>query len=96
MFEIALWQLPMIVIPIPESISRDQRSNAYAMAGRGVAFVLEENNIGRPVFFSEISRILDSKENYMKMSEAGLKFENSRHAANLIARELIKICVSHL
>lgn len=96
MFEIALWQLPMIVIPIPTSISRDQCSNAYAMAGRGVATVLEENNVGKSVVFSQISQILDSKEKYAKMSEAGMQFENSRHAASTIARELIRICVSHL
>jgi UDP-N-acetylglucosamine--N-acetylmuramyl-(pentapeptide) pyrophosphoryl-undecaprenol N-acetylglucosamine transferase len=96
MFEVALWQLPMIVIPIPQSISRDQCSNAYAMAGRGGAYVLEENNMGQSVIFSEISRILESPENYKKMSEAGLQFENSRDAANVIARELIKICVSHM
>lgn len=96
MFEIALWQLPMLVIPIPQTISRDQCSNAYAMAGRGVAYVLEENNVGQSVIFSEISRILDSPENYKKMSEAGLQFENSREAANIIGRELIKICLSHI
>lgn len=95
MFEIALWQLPMIVIPIPKTISRDQCSNAYAMAGRGIASVLEENNVGNSVIFSEISRILNSEERYMKMSEAGLKFENSRHAANIIGKELIRICMSH-
>lgn len=95
MFEIALWQLPMLVIPIPETISRDQRSNAYAMAGRGIASVLEENNIGNSTLLAEISRILDNKDNYKKMSEAGLKFESSRMAANTIARELIRICLSH-
>lgn len=95
MFEIALWQLPMLVIPIPKSISRDQCSNAYAMAGRGVASVLEEDNVGGSVIFSEISRILSSEENYMKMSEACLQFENSREAARVIARELLRICLSH-
>jgi UDP-N-acetylglucosamine--N-acetylmuramyl-(pentapeptide) pyrophosphoryl-undecaprenol N-acetylglucosamine transferase len=95
MFEVALWQLPMIVIPIPQSISRDQCSNAYAMAGRGVAAVLEENNTGHSVVFSQISQILDSKEHYTKMSEAGMQFESSRNAATLIARELIRICMSH-
>lgn len=95
MFEMALWQLPMLVIPIPQTISRDQCSNAYAMAGRGTALVLEENNTGKSVVMAEISRILDSQENYIKMSEAGMQFENSRDAANVIARELIKVCVSH-
>ncbi len=95
MFEIALWQLPMLVIPIPQSISRDQCSNAYAMASRGIASVLEENNLGQAIIFTEISRILDNKENYMKMSESSMKLNNSRESANVIARELIRICLSH-
>lgn len=95
MFEIALWQLPMLVIPIPQTISRDQCSNAYAMASRGVASVLEENNIGKSIVFSEISRILDNNEHYAKMSEAGMKFENNRTASVTIAKELVRICLSH-
>jgi len=31
----------------------------------------------------------------MKMSEACLKLENSREAAKIIARELLRICLSH-
>lgn len=95
MFEIALWQLPMLVVPIPESISRDQRSNAYAMSGRGVATVLEENNLSPTIILSEISRIMETKENYMKMAEAGIQFEASRTAATTIAREIIRIGLSH-
>lgn len=95
MFEMALWQIPMLVIPIPETISRDQRSNAYAMAGRGVAEVLEENNLSPTVVLSEISRILDNENTYKKMAEAGKQFENSRTAATTIAREIIRIGLSH-
>lgn len=95
MFEIALWQLPMIVIPIPESISRDQRSNANTMAGHGVASVIEENNLEPNIFLTEVERIMSNKETYMKMSQAGKQFENSRTAATVIARELIRIGLSH-
>jgi UDP-N-acetylglucosamine--N-acetylmuramyl-(pentapeptide) pyrophosphoryl-undecaprenol N-acetylglucosamine transferase len=95
MFEMALWQLPMIVIPIPPTISRDQTSNAYAMASRGVASVIEEGNVSSSVLFAEIHRILSIPENYNHMAQAGLKFENSRTAANVIAREIIRICLSH-
>lgn len=95
MFEIALWQLPMLVVPIPETISRDQRSNAYAMAGRGVATVLEENNLVPTIMLTEIARVMENKESYEKMSQAGKQFENSRMAATTIARELIKIGLSH-
>ena len=44
---------------------------------------------------AEISRIIDNKENYRKMSEAGKQFEQSRTAATIIARELIRIGLSH-
>lgn len=94
-FEYALWQLPMILIPIPESISRDQRSNAYAVASLGAAFVLEENNVSGSVLEAEISRILDDKETYEKMSHACEAFADSRRAATIIARELIRIGLSH-
>lgn len=96
MFEMALWQLPMIVIPIPETVSRDQRSNAYAMAGRGIATVLEENNATPSIILSEIYRILDNKEQYLKMAYAGKQFENSRKAATIIADELLRVGASHL
>jgi UDP-N-acetylglucosamine--N-acetylmuramyl-(pentapeptide) pyrophosphoryl-undecaprenol N-acetylglucosamine transferase len=95
MFEIALWQLPMLVVPIPESISRDQRSNANTMAGHGVASVVEENNLEPTILLTEIQRILGNKETYLKMSQAGKQFENCRTAATTIARELIRIGLSH-
>lgn len=96
MFEMVLWRLPMVVIPIPESISRDQKSNAYAMASQGVAMVLEENNIGPNVLISTISRILDNEDEYNHMIKNAYIFENSRNAASTIAREIVRICLSHL
>jgi UDP-N-acetylglucosamine--N-acetylmuramyl-(pentapeptide) pyrophosphoryl-undecaprenol N-acetylglucosamine transferase len=95
MFEMALWQLPMIVVPIPESISRDQRSNAYAMASHGVATVLEENNLSVNILMSMISRILDNDDTYNGMIKNSSFFENSKSAATVIARELIRIGLSH-
>jgi UDP-N-acetylglucosamine--N-acetylmuramyl-(pentapeptide) pyrophosphoryl-undecaprenol N-acetylglucosamine transferase len=95
MFEMAIWQLPMIVVPIPESISRDQRSNAYAMASHGVATVLEENNLGTNVLLSVITRILDNPETYNEMTKNAPLFNDSREAASTIARELVRIALSH-
>ncbi len=94
-FEIGLWQLPMIIIPIPESISRDQRSNAYTAASLGVATVIEEGNLSSIVLMNEIKRIFDNKDIYKKMSDNCKVFDNSKDAASVIAREIISIGLSH-
>lgn len=96
LFEMALWQLPAIIVPISEKVSRDQRSNAYAYASRGAATVLEENNFTKNVFISEVHRILKNKELYASMVEAATKFSSSREASGVIARELIRISLSHI
>ena len=95
MFEMVVWQLPMIAIPIPETISRDQRSNAYAMASHNFATVLEENNLGANILLAMISRILDDENNYNAMIKNAHLFDNSLSAATVIARELIRIGLSH-
>lgn len=95
MFEMALWRLPMIVVPIPATISRDQTSNAYAMASHGVATVLEENNLGSNLLIAVISKILNNEDEYNSMIKNAHLFEDSRDAASTIARELLRICLSH-
>ena len=57
--EIGLWKKPAILIPIPESVSHDQRSNAYAYARTGAAIVIEEENLTPHLLTSEIQRIID-------------------------------------
>lgn len=94
-FELALWGLPMIIVPIPESISRDQRSNAYAAAALGIATVIEEGNLSSIVLTNELSRILDDKVVYTKMSENCRVLDSSREAASVIAREIVRIGLSH-
>ena len=94
LFELAMWQLPSIIIPIPETISRDQRSNAYAYVRTGAAIVLEEGNLTENILVTSIEQILQ-EEFYTKMVKACLEFDYSRNAATLIARELIGIGLSH-
>lgn len=96
LFEIALWQLPSIVIPIPETISRDQRSNAYAFAKMGLSSVVEENNLTPNILISEIVRIFSNKEVYESMMNKGKNFQLSRNASNVIAREIVGLALSHL
>ncbi|MFA5744811.1 MAG: UDP-N-acetylglucosamine--N-acetylmuramyl-(pentapeptide) pyrophosphoryl-undecaprenol N-acetylglucosamine transferase [Candidatus Paceibacterota bacterium] len=60
--EIGLWKKPAILIPIPESISHDQRTNAYAFAKTGAAIVIEEKNLTPNLIASEVKRIISDPE----------------------------------
>jgi UDP-N-acetylglucosamine--N-acetylmuramyl-(pentapeptide) pyrophosphoryl-undecaprenol N-acetylglucosamine transferase len=94
LFEIAAWGLPSIVIPIPETISHDQRTNAYTYARAGAGVVLEENNLTRDVFLSEIRRLLNSEPLRREMGEAAKRF--SKPDADIaIAKEIVQIAIAH-
>jgi UDP-N-acetylglucosamine--N-acetylmuramyl-(pentapeptide) pyrophosphoryl-undecaprenol N-acetylglucosamine transferase len=94
LFEIAYHGKPAIVIPIPEDVSRDQRSNAYAYANSGAATVLEEHNLTQNLLAQEISTIINDSDRYTKMSQAarGMYIEG---AAQKIASILISIGIEH-
>lgn len=93
-FEIALWGLPSIVVPIPETISRDQRSNAFSYARSGAAIVIEENNLTSNVLLSEIQRLMGDEAKRRAMGEAAKVFSRPE-AARTIAEELIAISRTH-
>jgi UDP-N-acetylglucosamine--N-acetylmuramyl-(pentapeptide) pyrophosphoryl-undecaprenol N-acetylglucosamine transferase len=93
--EIAAWRKPTVLIPIPESVSHDQRSNAYAYAHAGGAVVLEEENLTPNLLVSEVTRIAGDPAAAARMATAGVAFANPQAAA-LIAHELIRIGISHL
>jgi UDP-N-acetylglucosamine--N-acetylmuramyl-(pentapeptide) pyrophosphoryl-undecaprenol N-acetylglucosamine transferase len=92
--EIGLWKKPAILIPIPESISHDQRSNAYSYAGTGAAIVIEEENLAPHLLVSEIRRILDDPAEKGRMSQSAAGFTDP-DAARIIAREVLAIGLSH-
>lgn len=93
-FEIALWKVPSIIIPIPEEISHDQTSNAFAYAAAGACSVLEEVNLTPHVLSSEIERIIDKPEISESMKKGAAAFAH-KDAADKIAHEIIKIALTH-
>lgn len=93
-FEIALWGKPSIIIPIPETTSHDQRTNAYSYARSGGAIVIEEKNLASKVLISEIDRILSNPEAKEKMSKAALAWAR-KDSAKLIAQEIMAIALEH-
>lgn len=94
LFETALNNKPAIIVPIPEDISRDQRSNAYAYARATGAVVLEEHNLSDDILSAEITRILGDTNAYQAMVE-GTKTLTSGQAAYKLADILIEIGHSH-
>jgi UDP-N-acetylglucosamine--N-acetylmuramyl-(pentapeptide) pyrophosphoryl-undecaprenol N-acetylglucosamine transferase len=93
-FEIALWKVPSIIIPIPEEISHDQKSNAFAYAAAGACSVIEEVNLSPHVLSSEIDRIIERPQVAEAMKKGAEAFAH-KDAADKIAREVIRIALSH-
>jgi len=93
-FEIAAWGIPSIVVPIPQTISRDQRSNAFAYAHSGASVVIEEANLDDDILLSQLSRILGSSEKKEHMRNSAQEFAK-KDAAYKIAKKLIDIALEH-
>lgn len=94
LFEIALHEKPAILIPIPESISHDQRSNAYSYARNGGAEVIEEENLSDAVLIQEINSIVNDPNRYQTMV-AGTKGMQYPEASQKIADILLSIGKEH-
>ncbi|MBA3550803.1 UDP-N-acetylglucosamine--N-acetylmuramyl-(pentapeptide) pyrophosphoryl-undecaprenol N-acetylglucosamine transferase [Patescibacteria group bacterium] len=93
-FEIAIWGIPSILIPITESNGNHQRKNAYSYARTGAAEVIEENNLTSHIVLSEIDRIMADKQVQDKMKTCAKIFSRI-DAADKIAAELIEIGLEH-
>lgn len=93
-FEIALWGLPSILIPITESNGDHQRKNSYNYARDGGAIVIEEGNLSPDIIMNEIMRIVDNQKISQRMREGAKKFARN-DSANIIAKEILKIALKH-
>jgi UDP-N-acetylglucosamine--N-acetylmuramyl-(pentapeptide) pyrophosphoryl-undecaprenol N-acetylglucosamine transferase len=94
LFEIASHGKPAIVIPIPEEISHDQRSNAYAFARDGGAVVIEEKNLTTHLLIEQIRSIIGNPSTYHTMAESMMRSALTG-AAEKIAALLITIAKEH-
>ena len=94
LFEIAAHNKPSIIIPIPEEVSHDQRSNAYAYARGGAAVVIEEKNVTSHLLIEEIRSIINNPERYQAMS-ASAKAQAMPDAATKVADILLSIGQEH-
>ncbi len=93
-FEASAWGIPMILVPISEEVSRDQRKNAYAVARLGAGNVIEENNLTPHLLVSEITRLMQDEGKRSAMSAATKELYRP-DSATRIAEELLAICIKH-
>lgn len=93
-FDMAMWSMPVIIIPITNSNGDHQRKNAYAYASTGGALVIEEKNIKPHVLLAEIRRIMQDPELRKQMAKSGSSFIQ-KDAADIIAKEALSIALSH-
>lgn len=94
-YEIANQGKPAIIIPIPEKISHDQRTNAYSYARSGAASVLEEENLTDGLLTAEINRIMSDTKLYQGMQASAQAFAKPQ-AADTIANTLVEIANEHV
>lgn len=92
--EFALWGKPAILIPIPEKISHDQRTNAYTYAKSGGAIVLEQENMSPGILATQALSIAQDKTKQETMSKLAKQFARP-DAGRIIAEELVRIGLEH-
>jgi len=93
-FELAQWGLPSIIIPLPQSISRDQSRNAFAYARNGACTVIEEENLTPSVLVSQIDALVANQTRLEAMSKQAKAFAKS-DAAEKIAQDIVAIALKH-
>ncbi len=94
LYEIAHWDIPAIIIPIPEEIAHDQRTNALTYAASGAAIVIEEKNLTPSILLSEINRVF-TDETLLNAMKTGAKAFARPEAGRLIADEILNIALTH-
>jgi UDP-N-acetylglucosamine--N-acetylmuramyl-(pentapeptide) pyrophosphoryl-undecaprenol N-acetylglucosamine transferase len=97
-FEIALWGVPSIIIPITRSNGDHQRKNAFSYARAGACEVIEEHNLAPHILVSEIDKMLSSEAQNVKalgiMSSSAKAFARP-DAAYKIAEEIVLLALAH-
>lgn len=93
-FEIALWGIPSILIPITVSNGDHQRKNSYNYARDGGAIVIEEANLSPQIIMNEVTRIMDDPKVIERMKAGAKKFARD-NSSELIAREVLKLAIKH-
>jgi UDP-N-acetylglucosamine--N-acetylmuramyl-(pentapeptide) pyrophosphoryl-undecaprenol N-acetylglucosamine transferase len=94
LFEISSWGIPSVIIPIAVSNNNHQLLNAYTFEKSGCSIVLEEVNLRKNILLSMIDSILSDRDRYESMRTNNIN-SFKPGAAEIIAKEIVKIGLSH-
>ncbi len=92
--EISAWGKASILVPIPEEVSRDQRSNAFAYAHAGATVVMEQGNLTPHLLMSEIDRLFTNPKARTDLADAAKKFAK-KDAAKTLANAVVDMALEH-
>ena len=93
--EIATSGKVSIIIPIPESVSGDQRKNAFAYTRAGACVVIEQHNLSPQLFLAEINKLMSDLPKRKDLEQKAKIFART-DAAEKIANGIINIALGHV
>jgi len=93
-FEIATWEVPSLLIPLPVAHGDHQHKNAFTYARTGAAEVIEQRNLTDDILASQIRKTLSDPRKQREMSQAAQEVA-TRDAADTIAREIINLVLEY-
>lgn len=93
-FEVALWGVPSVMIPIAIAPGDHQRKNAYAYARAGACDVIEEQNFSPHILTAEVATLMDDAPRRAQMSAHAKAFTHA-DAAKKIAYQVVDVLVEH-
>jgi UDP-N-acetylglucosamine--N-acetylmuramyl-(pentapeptide) pyrophosphoryl-undecaprenol N-acetylglucosamine transferase len=93
-FEIAVWGVPSVLIPLSKEISHDQTTNAFAYARSEACTVIEEQTLSDSILIAAIDNIVNNQSLSQQMRQKAKEFGRSDAAAK-IADVLLEISLEH-
>ncbi len=89
--ELAALAKPTILVPLSSAANNEQRENAYEIARRGGAVVIEEANLGGHILKELIADFIHHPDRAKAMGEAFQKYYYHPDAAQLLARGIMTL-----
>lgn len=89
-FEIAAMGKASILVPLPESARNHQVKNAFEYASTGAAIAIEETNLTKNIFFTQLETLLTDTQLTASMEAAARAFARPE-AAQVLAEEILRL-----